>query len=313
LLADNELSPALPEKDFKVIQPQLAAQVAGELQSPDHIAGHALPVALFPKGDPSQREATSNSVASLTIADVQNYYRAAFRPDLTTLVVIGKVAPENAVAVVEKYFGDWKAEGVKPDTLFPPAPTNSVSVTHVPDAARVQDKVTLAHTLALTRTNADYYALQLGNHVLGGGFYATRLYRDLREKTGLVYFVDSSFNVGEARGIYQVQYACDPPNVSKARAAIVNELKAMRTKPVTATELHQAKLMLLRDIPLGEASVDTIAQIWLIRAGIGLPLDERVQAGKIYAKLEAKDVQTAFAKWIRPTDLVQITQGPAPK
>jgi zinc protease len=125
--------------------------------------------------------------------------------------------------------------------------------------------------------------------------------------------VDSSFNVGESRGIYQAQYACDPPNVSKARAAIVNELKAMRTKPVTATELHQAKLMLLRDIPLGEASVDTIAQIWLIRAGIGLPLDERVQAGKIYAKLEAKDVQTAFAKWIRPTDLVQITQGPAPK
>jgi zinc protease len=313
LLADNELSPALPEKDFKVIQPQLAAQVAGELQSPDHIAGHALPVALFPKGDPSRREATSNSVASLTIADVQNYYHAAFRPDLTTLIVIGKVVPENAVAVVEKYFGDWKAEGAKPDTLFPPAPTNSVSVTHVPDAARVQDKVTLAHTLALTRTNADYYALQLGNHVLGGGFYATRLYRDLREKTGLVYFVDSSFNVGEARGIYQVQYACDPPNVSKARAAIVNELKAMRTKPVTATELHQAKLMLLRDIPLGEASVDTIAQIWLIRAGIGLPLDERVQAGKIYAKLEAKNVQTAFAKWIRPTDLVQITQGPAPK
>jgi zinc protease len=125
--------------------------------------------------------------------------------------------------------------------------------------------------------------------------------------------VDSSFNVGESRGIYQVQYACDPPNVSKARAAIVNELKAMRSKPVTATELHQAKLMLLRDIPLGEASVDYIAQIWLIRAGIGLPLDERVQAGKIYAKLEANDVKAAFAKWIRPTDLVQITQGPAPK
>ena len=53
LLADNELSPALPEDDFKIIQPQLAAQVAGELQSPDHIAGHALTTALFPNGDPA--------------------------------------------------------------------------------------------------------------------------------------------------------------------------------------------------------------------------------------------------------------------
>ena len=116
----------------------------------------------------------------------------------------------------------WKAEGPKPNTLFPPAPTNAVSVTHVPDSSRVQDKVTLAETFPLTRTNADYYALQLGNHVLGGGFYATRLYRDLREKSGLVYFVDSSFDVGLTRGVYQVQYACDPPNVSKARAAIIN-------------------------------------------------------------------------------------------
>jgi len=55
LLADNELSPALPEADFKVIQPQLAASTAGELQSPDHIAGHAFVSALFPAGDPSRR------------------------------------------------------------------------------------------------------------------------------------------------------------------------------------------------------------------------------------------------------------------
>ena len=313
LLADNELSPALPEKDFKIIQPQLAASVAGELQSPDHIAGHALTLALFPKNDPATRETRPDSVKSLAIDDVQNYYHAAFRPDLTTIVVIGKISPERAIAVIEKYFGDWKAEGAKPNTLFPPAPNNSTSITQVPDASRVQDKVTLAETLALTRTNADYYALQLGNHVLGGGFYATRLYRDLREKTGLVYFVDSSFNIGQTRGVYQVEYACDPPNVSKAHAVILRDLKDMQAKKVTAQELHQAKLMLLRDIPLAESSVDYIARGWLSRSMLGLPLDERVRAARIYVKLDAKDVQTAFAKWLRPGDLVEVTQGPAPQ
>ena len=313
LLADNELSPALPEEDFRIIQEQLAASVAGEIKSPGHIASHALTVALFPKSDPARRETTPESVKSLTIQNVQQYYQSAFRPDLTTIVVIGHVAPENAVAVISKYFGNWKADGEKPNTLFPPAPTNSVSVTHVPDASRVQDKITLAETLQLTRTNEDYYALQLGNHVLGGGFYATRLYRDLREKSGLVYFVDSTFTVGLTRGIYQVEYACDPPNVSKARAVILRNLADMQAKKVTAQELHQAKLMLLRDIPLSESSVDYIVQGWLAYSALGLPLDEQVHAGRIYVKLDAKDVQSAFAKWLRSDGPVQITQGPAPK
>ncbi len=313
LLADNQLSPALPEADFKIVQAQLAAQVAGELQSPDHIAGHALTTALFPKGDPSTRQTSPATVKSLTIDDVKNYYASTFRPDMTTIVVIGKISSDEAVAVIEKNFGAWKADGKKPSTLFPPAPTNAVSVTHVPDASRVQDKVTLAQTLLLTRTNVDYYALQLGNHVLGGGFYATRLYRDLREKAGLVYFVSSSFNIGLTRGVYQSSYACDPPNVSKARALILRDLKEMQTKKVSERELHQAKLMLLRDIPLAEASVDGIANGWLTRTALGLPLDEPVRAGKIYVQLSAKDVQKAFTKWLRPDGLVQVTQGPVPK
>ena len=313
LLADNELSPALPEKDFRIIQPQLAASVAGELQSPKYLAGRALRAALFPKSDPAQRETTPVTVKSLTIQDVRNYYHHVFRPDMTTIVVIGNVTPGKAAAVISKYFGDWKAEGPKPNTLFPPAPTNSVSVTHVPDSSRVQDKVTLAETLTLTRTNADYYALQLGNHVLGGNSFATRLYQDLREKSGLVYFVSSSFNVGLTRSVYQVEYACDPPNVSKACAIISSNLKDMQTNTVTAQELHQAKLMLLHDIPLAESSVDYIAQGWLSRSTLDLPLDEPVRAARIYVKLTPGDVRAAFAKWLCPVNLVQVTQGPAPQ
>jgi zinc protease len=313
LLADNELSPALPDGDFKIIQTQLAASAAGELKSPNHIAEHVLTTALFPSGDPARRQTTPDSVSALTVDDVKNYYRAAFRPDLTTIVVIGKISPDKALAIVEKYFGDWKSSGEKPNTLFPPALDNATSVMHVPDASRVQDKVTLAETLALTRTNFDYYALQLGNHVLGGGFYATRLYRDLREKSGLVYFVDSAFDVGQTRGVYQIEYACDPENVFKARTVILNDLSQIQTQPVSEHELYQAKLMLLRDIPLVESSFDYIAQVWLKYSTLDMPLDEPVHAGKIYAQLTTNDVENAFAKWIRPNDLAQVTQGPAPQ
>jgi zinc protease len=139
------------------------------------------------------------------------------------------------------------------------------------------------------------------------------LYRDLRQDTGLVYSVSSSFHLDETRGLYIAGYACDPPNVSKARAIIVRNLKSMQATPVTEDELRQAQALLLREIPLSESSQDSIAQGLLSRATLDLPLDEPTRAAQRYVKLTAKQVQAAFAKWLRPRDLVQITQGPSPQ
>jgi zinc protease len=313
LLAENELTPALPESAFKTIQRRLAAQVAGQLESPDFLMHQALNSALFPKDDPSLRHATPATVAGLTLQDVRDYYQHAFRPDLATIVVIGHVTPDEATAVVAKYFSAWKAVGAKPETDMPTAPPNRAATMAVPNASRVQDDVTLAETLGLNRFSPDYYALELGNHVLGGGFYATRYYRDLREKGGLVYTVSSSFNVGRTRGIYEVHYGCDPPNVSKAHSIVARDLRDMQQAPPTEHELEEAKALLLREIPLSESSVNTIAGGMLSRATMGLPLDEPIRAARHYVALTPEDVRAAFAKWIRPDDLVQVTLGPAPQ
>jgi zinc protease len=313
LLADNELHPALPEQAFKVVQGQVAATVAGQLQSPDYLAERALKAALFPPHDPTLRQATPAIVSSLTLQDLQDYYRKVFRPDLTTIVVIGNVTPGDAKKVIEKYFGPWGAVGEKPDTDLPPVGPNKSSITAVPDKSRVQDKVVLSETLGLNRSNPDYYALELGDHVLGGGFYATRLYQDLREKTGLVYYVSSSFNIGKTRALYTVRYACDPPNVSQARAIIESNLQAMQMEAVTPHELRQAKALLLREIPLSESSIEDIAQGLIYRATHDLPLDEPTRAARRYLKLTADQVREAFARWLRPADLIQVTQGPSPQ
>jgi zinc protease len=310
LLADNELYPALPESAFSIMQPEVAQAAAGELESPTHLQSLAVSKGLFPKHDPSQRETTPKTVKSLSLADVEGFYHTVFRPDLTTIVVIGKVEPEQAEAVVAKYFGGWSAEGPKPNTLWPAVPLNKPSVTQVPDSSRVQDDVTLGETVGLTLSQADRYALELGNHVLGGAFYATRLYHDLREEAGLVYHVNSSFQVGESRTVYTVSYACDPPNVGKARAIIASNLKAMQDRDVTPEELRQAKGLLLREIPLSESSVEQVANGWLYRSTHDLPLDEPMQAAKRYFDLTAPDVRAAFVKYIRPADLMQVSLGP---
>ena len=313
LLADNELRPSLPENAFKIIQRQLAASVAGELRSPGYLTQHALQSALLPKDDPNLRHATPGSVMGLSLEDIRNYRQRVFRPDLTTIVVIGNVTPEHARAVIARYFGAWSANGPKPQTLLPAVPRNKASNTAVPNASRVQDDVTLAETLPLNRSNPDYYALNLGNEVLGGAFYASRLSRDLRENTGLAYSVSSTLEAGPTRAFYAVSYGCDPPNVSKARAIVERDLKAMQTDPVPADALHQTKVLLLQQIPLSESSESNIAGGLISRVRNQLPLNESTLAAQKYVLLTAQQVQAAFAKWIRPDDLVQVTQGPAPK
>jgi zinc protease len=313
LLADNELHPALPEEAFRRMRAQEARSVAGLLQSPDYLAGRALDAALFPKKDPTLRQATPGTVSGLTLADVKAYYTKVFRPDLTTIVVMGNVTPRRARATVERFFGAWKRHGPAPETVLPAVPANSSAATAVPDSSRVQDRVTLAETLGLVRSDPDYYALELGNHVLGGGFYATRLYRDLRENGGLVYYVYSAFEVGRKRSVYRVGYGCDPPNVARAQALVVKELKAMASTPVTPAELAKAKALALREIPLSESSVRSIAHGLLYRATHDLPLDEPTVAAHKYLAMTAAEIRAAYAKWVRADDLVRVTQGPAPK
>ncbi len=232
---------------------------------------------------------------------------------MTTIVVIGNVTSDDAKKIIMKYFNGWKGSGPKPVTDLPPVPLNKPATAAVPDVSRVQDNVHLAEMLGITRSDPDYYAIQLGNHVLGGAFYATRFYHDLRENEGLVYYVNSSFNISKTRGIYEVSYGCDPDKVAEARAIIVRDLKDMQNADVTSSELTQAKGLLMREIPLSESSISSIAGGLLSRASHDLPLNEPILAAKKYLKLNAEDVRTAFAKWVRPDDMVQITEGPAPK
>ena len=244
---------------------------------------------------------------------MRGYYTRVFRPDLTTIVVIGNVTPDSARAVIEKYFGGWSAQGAKPVVDLPPAPDNRPGSVAVPDASRVQDRVVLAQNLSLTRSDPDYYPLQLGNTVLGGSFYSTRLSIDLRKNSGLVYSVESLLQAGRTRSVYIIEYACDPQNVLKAARMAAQEVTSMQTTPVGADELTRVKAYLLRQLPLSEAGLDDIARGLLGRTELGLPLDEPSIAARHYIALDAAAVQEAFRKWLRPQDLVRVSEGPPPQ
>ena len=313
LLADDELHPAFSPSAFSVVKAQAVQQATDQETSPDYLAGVALANALYPPGDVSRRVETAKSVGSLTLDDVKAWYASSYRPDLTTIVVIGDVKPAQARAIIEKYFGGWKAVGPKPNVYPPPVPPNVASSVDVPATGRVQSATQLIETIGLLRNDPDWASMQVGNAVLSGGAFSSLLYQDLRVRHGYAYYVGSDLSAGKVRSTFSVSYGSDPKNIVPAQAQVLATIKMLQTKPVAASRLLNSKAQLISDIPLQQGSYDGVGSLLLSYATRDLPLDQNLIDARRELLVTPANVQAAMAKWIRLNDFVRIVTGPGPK
>ena len=312
LLADEELHPAMREADFKIVAGQMVGGLTGEMTSPDHLTQVALNKALYPVGDPAQRFATPKSVSALTLADAKQWYATAYRPDMTTVVVIGDTTPEAARALFERYFGGWKAAGPKPNVEFPAVPPSVAAQVHVPATGRVQSSVRLVETLGLVRSDPAWPQLQVANTVLTGGFYSSLLYHDLREIHGYVYDIESRVSAGKTRATFGLDYGCDPQNVTPAQAQISGILTQLTQAPIAADRLLRSKALLMGEVPIREASYDGVTAQLLDYATLGLPLDQNLVDARAELSATAQSVREAIEKYVRPQGFVRVVTGPGP-
>jgi zinc protease len=309
LLADSLQHPALPESVFKREHAAIVAILSTGGRQVGQSGRQILMQHLYPPGDPMRRVPTALSLTALTLRDVREYYAKAFRPDETTIAVVGDIAPEQAQAVVAKWFGGWHASGPKPRTDLPPTPPNKGD-RETFWSTGVQDTVFAEETLGLGRTSPDYYAFQVGNYVFGHMSFTARLFQDLRIDKGIVYYVQGEPQFNGARSTYRLAYACDPNNLPAAEDIVRRDLALMQTTLVGQQELRQAKAMLEREIPLAEDGEQEIATALVSRAVDGVPLDEPRRAAQRYLTISAEDVRVVFAKWLSSDRMVELIRGP---
>jgi zinc protease len=310
LLAENELDPTLRSKDFRLAKKQLLEDVASSYRDPEFRSKQALALALLPPNDPELSAFGPHEFAKADVDAVRQYLAKTMRPDLTTMVIVGDISPDEARRVIEHWFGAWHAIGPTPLTILPAVPLNKASSIRISDPGSEEDSVTLAEQIRLDRLDPAYYPLQLGSMILGGGFEGSRLYRDLRQVSGYVYSVNLSLDSVEKRATYSVSFGCDPGNTDKARAIIDRDIAEMQMNDVSEEELKQAKAYLLRQIPLDESSQEDVAVGLLNRAEAGLPLDEPLREARQFLNVDAEQIRTAFAQRVRPHEFVQVTRGP---
>ena len=258
LLADGILHPALAPASLKVVKDEVRQAVGVANKLPKTKADLAQRLALYAPGDPRRRDVTERTVAAVTLADTKRYYRFAYRPDETTIVVVGDVAPERIDTAMRAYFGAWKATGAPPSFLYP-RPRDLVAkgeTVTVKSAVSVQSEVMLKQVFMMHRADPDYVPLILANTMLSGEGTGSMLMEELRTHLGYVYSIDSEFKVDHSGAEFTVSFASDPKNVKRANAAIVAMIKRLQAQPLSAVELQRAKAMLFaqRVLPLDSYS-----------------------------------------------------------
>ncbi|HUN29279.1 MAG TPA: pitrilysin family protein [Alphaproteobacteria bacterium] len=309
ILADGEMHPAFSEPWFTLEREQLA----NSLQSTATISGVMIDRAylrlLASPSDPSLRNATQASVDELTQADLTTFTKTYWRPDLTTIAVVGDVSADQVRSELESAFGAWTAQGPKPDAHAMAFPAAHAGHEYIGTDAN-QVYVRLGQP-AVGRNSPDYDTLLVLNQILGaGGAFESRLWQELRQKRGLVYGVASAVDAGSDRGDFKIELNASPGKVVEAVALVRSELKMLQTQPVTQTELDDAKLRLVSDALLAESSADGQVSQLLDIGTNDLPLDYYRTLNERFADITAADVERVAKKYLDPTELVEIYSGP---
>ncbi|MDQ2872546.1 MAG: insulinase family protein [Candidatus Eremiobacteraeota bacterium] len=310
ILADGEEHPTFPDRWLALQRDQIANSINTENSISGVTIDRAYLQHLLSPEDPGLRFATSSSVAGLTRDDLLTYTHRYWRPDLTTIAIVGDVTPAQVRTGIEHAFGTWKNDGPRPNTTQMALPQPASAHEYVGTSAN-QVYVQLGQP-AISRSNPDYYAFNVMSQIIAGsGNFESLLWQELRQKRGLVYSVGSTLKADRDRGDFEISLSASPGKVVPAIRIVRSEIERLQTQPVTATELAEAKTRVVSEALLAQESASAQVDELLDIPINGLPTDYYATLNDRYAKLTPADIQRVAKQYLRPNDLIQIYAGPS--
>jgi zinc protease len=273
LVVDVATAPAFPAKEVERIRRREAAGLAHVLDEAGAVADRAMLRAAYgahPYAHPS--DGRIRHLAGLGRADTAAFHRRWFSPEATTLVVVGALDPEKAIALARRKLGRWRPGGPPPVPLPPPTqPARRVLVLDKPDANQVQIRIALP---ALPRATPDYFEAVVANAVFGGGF-TSRLMEAIRVNRGLSYGVRSRFATSRAGGLFFISSFTKTATAAELVDVALDEARRFCDEGPRDDELERAKSYLAGLFPLSLETHDQLAEKLADLRLFGLP-PERV-------------------------------------
>jgi zinc protease len=251
-----------------------------------------------------------STVASLTRADLIEFHRRYFVPNNVILSIVGDFRVQELLPKIEKAFGSWQNRPVLFPTYPPPVRQQGKRSKFITMPAQ-QLNIYLGH-LGVTRTNPDYYALQVLDTVLGGGAgFTARIPQRLRDELGLAYttFASITMTAGLDPGRFIAFIGTSPENMRLAIDGLLNEVRRIIEEPVTAQELQDAKDYLTGSFVFAFESSPQIARFLVHAQVYGLGFDYIEKYPQYIRAVTVDDISRVARKYLDSENYTLVVVG----
>jgi zinc protease len=315
LAARQLANPAFPADIWQRERETMSAAIKEANTRPATLVERAFNQAVY-GSHPYGYEATEDSLKHIDVAHMAALYRQLIQPCRAKVTIVGAVTRAQADALVTQLL----------ERLSEVTPSSSIcaSLPAVPEVAALEKPVekhvafdsAQAHVLVgqpgFKRNDPDFFALTVGNYILGGGGFVSRLTNEVREKRGLSYSVYSYFAPGLHAGAFAIGLQTRPDQAEQALQVSREVLARFVADGPTQAELQAAKDNMIGGFALRLDSnrklLDNVANI----AWNQLPLNYLDTWTQQVAQLTVADIKAALARKLQPDKMVTVVLGGAP-
>ncbi|MBU2980096.1 pitrilysin family protein [Alteromonas sp. C1M14] len=305
------LSPRWAPEEFELAKSDVLSQIKRRQSNPDAIAKMKMSQLLYSPDNPLSHSLLGDeqSVQSLTLDDVKQYYQRYVAPQFASVQIAGDVPHKQAMKVLSSFTDNWP----RTDVVLPTLPAakmpaqGAIYFYDVPGAK--QSTIRVAHP-SLLADEPDYYPATVMNYILGGGGFASRLTQVLREEKGYTYGATSRFSASQ----YSSEFIIDTSvrtNVTYESLALIKEIVTQYANTFSKADLATTKSFYLKSNARRFETLGAKLSVLENIAVLGLPNDFVQQRAKAIAEMSVEEVKVLAKKYIKPQSLIYVVVGDA--
>ena len=308
LFSDVALHPSFPANEFDRIKKNRLTELLQLRDQGPAIANIAFPAIVYGTAHPygAPLIGSEASVTGLTTADLQSYYAANFKPNNSTLIIVGDVNPAQIEQKINSLFGSWQRGEVQQLNYGEPPKSGTTTIYLIDKPGAAQSSFRIG-AVGVPRSTRDYFALTVMNTILGGSF-TSRLNQNLREARGYTYGAGSRFDMRRAAGPFTASAEIVSAKSDSALIEFMKELNNIRQN-VPADELSRAKRYLQLQLPENFETTQQIAAALVPVALYDLPLDYYNNYVQNIEAITQADVNRVAQQYINPSSLAIVVVG----
>ncbi|HYX17806.1 MAG TPA: pitrilysin family protein [Nostoc sp.] len=309
-LADVLENATFPTDQLELSRQRALISLKVQLDDPRGLGRQVFQQAIYPENHPFHSFPTAESLKSITRDDLLGFYQTHYRPDNTTIAIVGDFDPVKVKPLLNQAFGKWSATGKPPVLKIPSVPFPQTLTRLNKVIPGKSEAVTYIGYNGISRKDPRYYAALILNQILGGDTLSSRLGTEVRDRQGLTYGIYSSFAAGINPGPFLIQMQTAPGDAQKAIASTLALLKQLREQGVTEAEFNAAKRSITNSYPVDLANPSNVSSIILDNTVLGLSRSEIRDFPQRIQAVTMAQMQQAIEDLIKPESLIIVTAGP---